>query len=368
MRTSPPPVSRAVKLGAFALVVGMLVVMLGAVEVFLRWRSSDRWGFVDALDLRTIDPDIGGVRMQPNLRSPRLDTNSLGYRGPLPEMPKPPGRIRLAFLGASTTFCHEASDEAHTWPALVHAAMQEKHPDVEIDYINGAISGWSMPVIRRAYAKDISPLRPDIVFVYEATNALSLDTRALAMAQGLVDEAPDKVTVLGQYSLFFGLLEKNYKVWRRSAGATSGEAKLRFDPRELSARYKEELRALVDAIVADGATPVLVTFAPRLRPDQSELEQTAAMITTAYYMPYLGVEGALKGFDAYNQRMREVSQETTSPLVEDIDAIPGDAAHYTDSVHFTDQGAAAMAARVSKVVLASPRIAAVLTATTALRR
>lgn len=363
MDAAAPPVSRAVKIGAVVMVLAGVLLMFGAMEGFMRWRQAQRWGFVDAVDLQSFDPAVGGMRMQPNLRSPRLDTNAMGYRGPLPEVPKPPGRIRLAFLGASTTFSHEASSEAHTWPYQVHAALAKAHPGAQLDYINGGISGWSMPIIRRAYVKDIAPLSPDIVFVYEATNALSLDSRALAREQGLVQEAPDEVSWLGEKSVLFGLLEKNYKVWRRSESASTAQKKLEFDAAALSAGYKVELRALVDAIRAGGATPVLVTFAPRLRPGQSPEEQQAAMITTAYYMPYLGIDGALRGFEAYNQRMREVAAETGAVLIDEVEAIPGDAAHYTDSVHFTDQGGAKMAERVSRAVLASPALTAVLTRT-----
>lgn len=363
MATAAPPASRAVKIGASVMVLALALVMFGAMEGFMRWRQAQRWGFVDAVDLKSFDPAVGGMRMQPNLRSPRLDTNAMGYRGPLPELPKPAGRVRLAFLGASTTFCHEASSEAHTWPYQVHAALAKAHPERQLDYINGGISGWSMPIIRRAYVKDIAPLSPDVVFVYEATNALSLDSRARAREQGLVDEAPDEVSWLGEKSVLFGLLEKNYKVWQRSESSSTPQKKLEFDADQLSAGYKAELRELVDAIRAGGATPVLITFAPRLRPGQSAEDQQAAMITTAYYMPYLGIEGALRGFAAYNQRIREVAAETGALLIDDLDAIPGDGAHYTDSVHFTDQGNAKMAERVSRAILASPAIAAVLTAT-----
>lgn len=361
--SSPAPASRAVKVGAAVFVLALVVAMLGAVELIMRRRSQARWGFTDAVELKAFDPDIGGARMQPNLDTPRLKTNALGYRGPLPVTPKPPRRVRLAFLGASTTFCHEASDEAHTWPQIVWQNVQAAHPDREVDFLNGAIAGWSMPIMRRAFDKDVVPLAPDIVFVYEATNALSLDSRALAREQGLVSEAPDATSWLGERSLLYGLVEKNLKVWWRRAGATSSAGKLQFDADKLSEGYKTELRALTQAIFAAGALPVLVTFAPRLRPGMSPEAQAEAMITTAYYMPYLGVDGALRGFGAYNARMREVAAETGAVLIDDLDAIPPDGVHYTDSVHFTDAGAAKMAERVSRAVLASPAIAQVFTRT-----
>jgi lysophospholipase L1-like esterase len=359
----PPPASRAVKLAAAALVLLMGAGALGAMEWFMRRRSEQRWGFTDAVEQKTFDPDIGGVRMQPNLSTPRLSTNALGYRGPLPPMPKPAGRVRLAFLGASTTFCHEVGSEAATWPHQVWQAVAAAYPQRDVDYLNGAISGWSMPVMRKAFVKDVAALRPDIVFIYEATNALSLDTRALARTQGLVDEAPDATSWLAERSVLYGLLEKNYRVWRRSAAATASAGKLQFDADALSQGYAGELRQLVAEVKATGALPVLITFAPRIRRSLSPEAQAEAMVTTAYYMPYLGVDGALRGFEAYNQRLREVATETGAVLIDDVEAIPADAVHYTDSVHFTEAGAARMAQRVARAALAAPPLTAVLSST-----
>jgi lysophospholipase L1-like esterase len=245
----------------------------------------------------------------------------------------------------------------------VWQAVAAAYPQREVDYLNGAISGWSMPVMRKAFVKDVAALRPDIVFIYEATNALSLDTRALARTQGLVDEAPDATSWLAERSVLYGLLEKNYRVWRRSAAATASAGKLQFDADALSQGYAGELRQLVAEVKATGALPVLITFAPRIRRSLSPEAQAEAMVTTAYYMPYLGVDGALRGFEAYNQRLREVATETGAVLIDDVEAIPADAVHYTDSVHFTEAGAARMAQRVARAALAAPPLTAVLSST-----
>jgi hypothetical protein len=203
----PPPASRAVKLAAAALVLLMGAGALGAMEWFMRRRSEQRWGFTDAVEQKTFDPDIGGVRMQPNLSTPRLSTNALGYRGPLPPMPKPAGRVRLAFLGASTTFCHEVGSEAATWPHQVWQAVAAAYPLRDVDYLNGAISGWSMPVMRKAFVKDVAALRPDIVFIYEAPMSVPSDI-AIAQAATLrpitdvaadIGLGPDDLDLYGKY-------------------------------------------------------------------------------------------------------------------------------------------------------------------------
>jgi lysophospholipase L1-like esterase len=42
-------------------------------------------------------------------------------------------------------------------------------------------------------------------------------------------------------------------------------------------------------------------------------------------------------------------------LIDEEDAIPGDALHFTDTVHFTDAGSALMARRVTHALTEAPR-------------
>jgi hypothetical protein len=103
------------------------------------------------------------------------------------------------------------------------------------------------------------------------------------------------------------------------------------------------------------ALVVLPTFSYRLRREQSAEQQLEAAESALYYMPYMSVEGLLKGYEAYNQAIREVARDTGALLVDGELEIPGDPLHFNDSVHFTDVGSAAMAGRVSAALLASER-------------
>src|SRR2546426_4883698 len=48
--------------------------------------------------------------------------------------PKPPGTVRLAFLGSSITY-DPYVDNASTWPHLVTQAIQAAYPTCRVDYI-----------------------------------------------------------------------------------------------------------------------------------------------------------------------------------------------------------------------------------------
>jgi hypothetical protein len=114
---------------------------------------------------------------------------------------------------------------------------------------------------------------------------------------------------------------------------------------------------LASSIKDSGAMPVLITFSPRLRPEQTpEQKEEVARLTEYYYMPYLTPDQMIEGYTAFNNAMRRVAEETDAVLVGNESAIPADTAHYADSIHFSDAGAAAMAERVTAALLHNPRI------------
>ena len=90
------------------LVLLVIVIMLAFSEGAVRlrqWLQDGHSGkladlFVQEGDLRVLLPDA---------RTRTISVNSLGFRGPPLTQPKPEGLLRIAFLGASTTFCAEVS-------------------------------------------------------------------------------------------------------------------------------------------------------------------------------------------------------------------------------------------------------------------
>jgi hypothetical protein len=55
-----------------------------------------------------------------------------------------------------------------------------------------------------------------------------------------------------------------------------------------------------------------------------------------------------------------VARDTGVLLIEGEQEIPGDMAHFHDSVHFTDAGSAAMAQRVSRALINNDRVRAIV--------
>ncbi|MCS6787198.1 MAG: SGNH/GDSL hydrolase family protein, partial [Thiobacillaceae bacterium] len=257
-------------------------------------------------------------------------------------------------LGASTTFCAEVSGNAAAWPHQVTEQLRRALPDKRVDYINAGVPGYVVATSHENWRRRVARHRPDIVVIYHATNDLAKDTRALARARGLVAQPKEaEMSWLARYSMLWFLVEKNLAIRAAQSRAADAEApKLTELPPDLAEGFRQRLTSLVRDIQASGALVALPTFSYRLRREQTAQEQLQAAESALYYMPYMSPPALLAGYEAYNRAIRQVARDTGALLIEGELDIPGDARHFTDSVHFTDHGSAAMARRVAAALTA----------------
>jgi lysophospholipase L1-like esterase len=100
----------------------------------------------------------------------RLRINALGFRGREVLRPKPPGRIRVACIGASTTAQGPADDA--TYPARLEARLRARFPDLEIEVLNLGVSAtWSDYWLERS--DELFALEPDVVVQYDGINDIA---------------------------------------------------------------------------------------------------------------------------------------------------------------------------------------------------
>jgi lysophospholipase L1-like esterase len=344
----------------FAIIVVLLssFLTLGLLEAGLRARHWFRYGTIGAVHQSVQDPSTGlAVPIPGDTKGSNISIhiNSRGFRGPELDHPKPPSRVRLAFLGASTTFCAEASRDETTWPHLVLSKLRAAHPQVEFDYANAGIPGYRVGQSRRNLEYRVKPLNPDFIMYYEATNDVAYDSLKLAEAQGLVHRPPARSSWVSDWSLTWLLVEKNFQLLSRQRMAATGQGRLTFDARELSKRFQLELTELMLESKKIAPVVALATFSYALRREQSREQQLRAASWALYNMPYMGVEGLFKAYEEYNRVIREVARQTDVILIEDEFMIPGDDAHFFDSYHLADAGNRVMADRVFGALLRSPR-------------
>jgi uncharacterized radical SAM superfamily Fe-S cluster-containing enzyme len=148
-------------------------------------------------------------------------------------------------------------------------------------------------------------------------------------------------------------VEKNLRIIARQSSAENPLGKLVVDTEALSEPFHDDLVSLVRTAKRHANHVVLVTFSIRLRTNQTVEEQKEAAASSLYYMPYMTITELITTFESYNKIIIKVSQTENSALITGENVIPGDSAHFVDSVHFTDEGSRFMAERVYNGLIAS---------------
>jgi lysophospholipase L1-like esterase len=114
-----------------------------------------------------VDPEIRYTPL-PNQRGWIDDgfvtTNSLGFRGPEPAVPKPPHRFRIVAIGDSVTFGFGVND-GETFCAQTEALLRERMPGVDLDVVNIAVPGFDTRQEVVLLRRNVSRLAPNLVLV-----------------------------------------------------------------------------------------------------------------------------------------------------------------------------------------------------------
>jgi lysophospholipase L1-like esterase len=370
MQVAPPSNSRFDRLPAWQraatlalAVLGICAVLLLLAEAGVRLRNKMRHGDFGGIEETYTLDRMSGLRIPvPGGRFGPILINSIGFRSPEITEYKPPGRLRIAFLGGSTTYCAEVSSNEMTWPHLVWKELHERWPDLDLDYINAGVPGYTTRALLPALEKRVARFKPDIIVIYEATNDLSANSYELARDQGVVEARPqvDDFNWLTRHSLLALLVQKNLEIRRQQRLATISSGKVRLDTARLDAEFREDYTNLVEASAKIANIVLTVTFAPRLRAEQSPGQRKEAAVTSLYYMPYMTIDDLVTSFAHYNQVIREVARTRRTLLVSAENVIPADDEHYTDSVHFTDGGSVAMAHRVASALISASALQALV--------
>src|SRR5262245_3775301 len=228
---------------AFAAIPALAVLL--ACEGLVRARQWVRYGSFSASvrdPMLVHDPasDLLVPRPGYEIKGARLNIkiNSLGFRGDEFTREKPRGTVRIACLGASTTFCAEVSHNHRTWPHRLQEKLTEAYPGVRFEVINAAVGGYTATENVRNLTHRVLPLDPDLAIYYEANNEIVKDTRQLALERGLIasQETRPFANAVSRYSLLFDLAYKNLAILygRKNAAAT---AKIDAVPRELPRHF-----------------------------------------------------------------------------------------------------------------------------------
>jgi lysophospholipase L1-like esterase len=336
--------------------IAAIVLMLLVVEAAVRIRHVIKYGSMATIeDLYTVDRTLNLRVPVPGYSSGHISINRLGFRGPEITMPKPADTVRVAYLGASTTWCAEVSGNDYVWPHLVTASLRQAFPEVRFDYVNGGVPGYTIESILKNLQYRVAPLHPDVIVIYEASNNLSGEMRELALNRGIIEDRAIEVNSWpSRYSLLWYLVEKNLRVMTAQQMAEKNQGVLEVDANTLGTEYRHVLTDLVRAAQSTAKLVAVATFSIQPRREQAPERQMRASASALFYMPFVTPATIIETYGRYNEIIREVARDTGAVLIEGENDIPGDPAHFADSVHFTDLGSVAMADRISRSLISNP--------------
>jgi lysophospholipase L1-like esterase len=289
--------------------------------------------------LRALDVDIDFPFMRPDSElfwaprpgwtgeflGKRVSINSLGLRGPEPG--RQAGRMRLATFGDSITFGYGVSDE-ETYAHRLGALLDERG----VDTINAGVTGFTSHQVLALVRRLVPQLDLDVATICIGWNdgtRRPLDDRQFSrrlQSSMAVDETLEHLYL---YRAMKGLYLKSAR-WE--------EASSQDKPRVALDQYRENLAEIVRVCRASRVEPVFIAL-PRRR-----------------------LAGEARPDAPYARALGEVSRELRVPL---LDAGPlgletpldDNARFFIDTLHFSDEGNAVMAAEIARQIVALPPLA-----------
>ncbi len=335
----------------FALIAVLLLAGLAEGGLRVAYRiSRGTWNFAGTLDASErlyVPHPYNAYSLSPNetivTHVGTVHTNQWGNRGPDQTYDKPPGVIRILTLGGSTTFCPYASDDLKTWPAQLERLLNERLGRRAVEVVNYAAAGYNSADIVSTFSLRAIDRNPDIVIFHEAWNDIG------AAIVGEVQSDYTNRRKAGSHAKqgwWFNLaIVRTYVVLKgRLAKAQRPEGKADgITPRAVEI-YERNVESLVLLAKPRGITPVLLTYATRLPPDDDP-DWAAHMpprekLALQYEFTPAGVRAAFK---AYNDAVRRVAARQGVPLIDMANLYPREAANWVDFAHKSDAGLEAFA-------------------------
>lgn len=337
-----------------AVVVISLIILFALAESAVRVRQLIKHGTAAAgvEQLYEYNEELGLRIPVPNFESARISIDAHGFRNPPLETPKPAGRIRLAFLGASAVFGSDLPNDEATWPHKITEQLRAHYPQHSFDYINATAPGYTAKSNLKSLERRVAQHEPDIVVIYTGGNDLTGNTRAEARKNGWQGSFGDaQLSWAANYSTLIYLVEKNLIILATQQEARAEKRRIELSTAAVAEPFRESLIPLVRKAQEIADQVVLVTLSYRIRPEHDQAERESAGVTTLYYMPFLSLQGIIDHVAAYNQTITEVGRLTGAIVIGGEHDIPGTEAYFLDSVHLTERGSARMAKRIADALI-----------------
>ncbi|HWQ91883.1 MAG TPA: SGNH/GDSL hydrolase family protein [Clostridia bacterium] len=268
------------------------------------------------------------------LMQSRIRINSRGFRGK--EIIEPKGEVfRIVALGESTTFGITLSAEDRPWPERLEELIRERlKPNRPVEVINAGVAGYTLGHNLSRFARDILPLKPDLILCYHGINGFpSLDATLLPMLGGApprYKHRPLRLLADCEYRLKLMAYERGRQTRQTDVPVAAS------DP--MDGGYAREYRELIATARTNGIHLALATFSMAVN------ERSEPGAIRFYEGGYRLVPRLIKANDLHSSIVRRLCEQ--HPEVDFIDTRPsldGHPPYFIDLVHFSEEGRVKMA-------------------------
>jgi len=354
-----------VLLAAGALVATLVLAEVSA-RVWLAWFADaaafERYASIAQLRARLGDFERFrahrhlGFALVPGYHQGGNRHNLLGFRGEEITLGKPPGVVRIACCGGSTTYGEGTKGDFHlSMPFVLQQGLRAAGRDVEV--INAGCPGWTTLETLINFETRLLELQPDWAVVYHGINdvlprmvwpqlAYRADLSGWLCRNEHVVEASllERSTLARIVMVQRGVLEPHSSLMRIIGDVAPTNRSFAFRAQRLNGSYpagifgevpieqmlaanppvffERNLRSLIAVAGAHGVRVLLTTFAfSREFPERD----------------YIGDPAVQAAIEATNAIVRRLGRETGTPV---LDLAPELTAKdlFTDGVHFTAAG------------------------------
>lgn len=347
-------------LATFLTALFVLAFLEGAARL-LTSRSKDPnlrqvlWGYnrlahEGASEFRFVpDPELS-YRLKPNfvLRSDDKTRatrhNALGFRDDFDDSPKPEGTLRIACLGASTTYSVGVEDNSETYPSCLEKILQaEPLPEGwnAVEVLNLGVGGYTSLEVLGTLKRCGPMLKADVVLVQSAINDVaprfypdfSCDYKHFRKPLQAVDPGPlarlfyrSRLFVTLGWAL--GALEPLTLQARTQYPMPPTEEALENFERNGPECYQKNLEEMISLCEESGVVLFLLTQAYLNLPVAGRDDPDSLRIDAAYR----------QGLKQHNVILRKLTLTTSAHLV-DLDLrMPLQKELFKDSIHMTAEG------------------------------
>jgi hypothetical protein len=358
-------------------IAAALVIALATLEVASRVDDAIRYnaplmGEYSSEILFTYDDE--SIRHNvPLAQYEKWRNNSLGFRGPEISTAKPSGKMRIICMGTSETYGLYESENGE-WPAQLRASLRE-YSRAEI--VNGATVGIRFEDYVHYLQKYVFKYQPDLVIVFINPIAYSRNRiRSLSDADpgagGIKSRSRSSprsgIEVLGTSRLIPKLTQlvkqntpqvflRSCKIWslrreveRAEESHLRGRHPIEEVPDDVVVAFQEDVANFADEVAKNGIRCIFCTY-PSLITEDNLQRYLEIFLEDRVALPEFSFNWMIDAGRQLNGVLRKLAASGKISVLDCDMAVPKTTSYFADNSHYTDDGAARVAACVHSFLI-----------------